>query len=134
GVGGVEQVGPGGQDVGRLAVAELGGRLGVEDVVDPRRAAADLRVRDLDEAHPGDAAQEVARRAHDLLGVPQVAGGVIGDYDLPGGVGPGRGGPHRVPRGDRPEVDEDLGEVAHLLAEGSRPVGVVGVVGEEVDV
>ena len=45
GVGGHQQLGPGAQDVGGLAVAELAGSLRVEDVVDTGRAAAQRRPR-----------------------------------------------------------------------------------------
>ena len=78
-VGGDQQLGAGGQHVRGLAVAELGRRLRVEQVVDAGRAAAELRLGDLPQLQPGDAAQQLARLGPDALGVGQVAGVVVGD-------------------------------------------------------
>src|SRR3546814_2160688 len=65
------------------------------------------------------AAQQVARLGAHPLRVAQVAGVVVGHGHL-----------ERVPGRRRPQLDEELGDVAHLLGEGSRPLGVGGVVGE----
>ena len=54
GVGGDQQVGPGGEHVGGLAVAQLGRRLGLDQVVDAGRAAADLGLGDLAQLQAGD--------------------------------------------------------------------------------
>ena len=53
--------------------------LRLDQVVDARRAAADLRLGDLEKLEPRDAAQQLARLRADALGVGQVAGVVVGD-------------------------------------------------------
>ena len=53
--------GPGGDDVGGLAVAELARGLGVEDVVDAGRAAAQLGLGDLLQLQAGDRLEQPAR-------------------------------------------------------------------------
>ncbi len=47
----------GGQDVRCLAVAELAGGVGLHDVVDPGRSAAEILLGGLGDLEPGDAAE-----------------------------------------------------------------------------
>ena len=104
-VGRDQDVGAGGDDVRRLAVAELAGRLGVEDVVDAGRAAAQLGLGDLAQLQPGDRPR-AARAAG--CGRPGRA---------PGGRRRGRRPSRRAGAGgDRAELAEDLRDVAHLRA------------------
>src|SRR5215213_3262776 len=58
-VGRDQEVGAGGDDVRRFAVAELAGRLRVEDVVDTGRATAELGLGDLAKLHPRDLAEQL---------------------------------------------------------------------------
>ncbi len=104
-----------------LAVTELTGRLGVEDVVDPRRPAAQVALGDLLQHQAGYAAQQLARLAADPLGVAEVAGVVVGDGDVEG-----------VPLGPRADLDEELRDVADLGTERPRPLDPLGFVGEQV--
>ena len=79
-VGGDQQLGAGGERrCAALRSPSSRGRLGVEQVVDAGRAAADLRRRRSPQLQPGDAAQQRARLRADALGVRQVAGVVVGD-------------------------------------------------------
>ncbi len=94
----------------RLALPELLGGLGLEQVVDAGRAAAQLPLGGLDELEAGDRAQQVARlRAH-ALGVGQVAGVVVGDLRL-----------ERVAHDARLVLGQHLGDVADLLRRTPRP-------------
>src|SRR6478609_8901076 len=79
GVGGDEHLGARGHDVRGLAVTQLAGRLGVEDVVDPGRTAAQLSLVDLPQLQPGYAAEQLPRLGPDPLRVRQVAGVVVRD-------------------------------------------------------
>ena len=90
GVRGHQQVRAGGQDVGRLAVAEVAGRRRLQQVVHAGRPAADLRLGDLGQPQPGDGPQQLPRLGPDPLGVLEVAGVVVGDRHR-----------QRVPPGDR---------------------------------
>ena len=62
-----------------LRSAQLGRRLGLDQVVDPGRAAADLPLGRLDQLELGDRAQQLARLLPHALGVGEVAGVVVGD-------------------------------------------------------
>ena len=62
-----------------LRSPELGGGLGLLDVVGAGRAAAQLPLGRLDERDAGDRAQQRARRLRDALRVGEVAGVVVGD-------------------------------------------------------
>ena len=95
-----------------LARAELGGGLGLHQVVDPSRAAAGAAVGDVDQRDAGDAAQQGARLGRDSLGVAEVARVVVGDRQLQ--LGPWR---------DRPEFGQELAEVANPAAERRSPLG-----------
>src|SRR5205823_13535795 len=72
----------GGEQVARLALAQRGGRLGLDQVVDARRAAAQLPLGGLEQLEPGDGAQQRARLLAHALGVREVAGVVVGDLEL----------------------------------------------------
>lgn len=63
-------------------VTELARRPGVQDVVDHRRAAAQLGLGDLPQVPPGDAAQQLAGLGAHTLRVGQMAGVVVRDGDL----------------------------------------------------
>ena len=67
-----------GHDVRDLAAAELLRRLGVHQVVDTRRAAADVGLRDVDDLQRRDLGQRGAGLRDDALGVREVAGVVVG--------------------------------------------------------
>ncbi len=74
GVGGGDRLGAGVKDVAGLAPPELGGRLGLEQVVEPGRSAADLPLdRNLDQLQTGDRCSNVRGSAADPLSVGQVA-------------------------------------------------------------
>jgi hypothetical protein len=70
-------MGAGFQDVEGLALAEPRCRLRLDQVVDARRAAADLGLSDLAQRKPWDRPQYFARRGADPLPVSEVAGVVI---------------------------------------------------------
>jgi hypothetical protein len=78
GVGGDDGAGAGREQALGLAAAELGGRLGLEQVVDAGRAAADLPALGLAELEAGDLAEQVPRLLADRLRVGEVAGVVVG--------------------------------------------------------
>ncbi len=97
---------PGREDVGRLAVAELAGRVGLDDVVDPGGAAAQVLLRRLDYLEPRNPAQRRERRERQALRVPEVAGVLERDRCR-----------QRVPRRPRECLGEQFADVAHLLGE-----------------
>src|SRR5690606_42116959 len=103
----------------RLAAAELAGGFGIDEVVDTGGAAAEVRLGDLRNVQAGDGAQELAGLGSHALSVRQVAGVVVGDRHR-----------QRMARSRGTELDEHLADVADLLGEGARPVGVLRVVGE----
>ena len=107
-----------------LAVAELAGRLGVEDVVDAGRAAADLRLGDLPQLQPGDAVA-AARAAG--RGCPGRARG-----------GRRRGRRRSSRSGCRGATGPSSARISAtsrtLSANASRPLGVRRVVGQQVGV
>src|SRR4051794_31759086 len=73
GVGGGHDLCAGAEQGARLAAPEVGGGVRLHEVVDARRAAADLPLRRLHELEAGDHAQEVARLGADALRVGEVA-------------------------------------------------------------
>lgn len=80
GVGGDDGLRLGGEEVADLAVAELLGGFGLEQVVDTGGAAAEPGFGDLGDFELGDSGEELAGLLMDSLGVPEVAGIVIGDF------------------------------------------------------
>ena len=78
GVGGHQEVGAGGEDRVGLAVAERPGGVGVEQVVDTGRAAAQLGVCDLAQLDAGDGREQLTGLGADALRVGEVAGVVVG--------------------------------------------------------
>src|SRR5665647_3793235 len=79
GVGRDEHLGLGLQDIRRLAVTELACGDRVQDVVDSRGTAAEVRVGDLAQLKTGYAGKQLSRLGADALGVPEVTGIVVGD-------------------------------------------------------
>ena len=79
GVAGHDGGGAGGGEVGHLAAAELGGRLGFEQVVEAGRPAADLPLRRLDDGERRGYRPAPTGLVPYRLGVGQVAGVVVGD-------------------------------------------------------
>jgi len=72
GIGGGDGVGAGVEQVARLALAELGGGLGVQDVPDAGRAAAQLPLGRLAQLESRDLAQQLPRLGADALRVRQM--------------------------------------------------------------
>ncbi len=72
----------GGEDVLRLAVAELARRVRLREVVDARRAAADRLLGRLGTLEAGDRVQQLARLDADPLRVREVARVLEGDAQL----------------------------------------------------
>ena len=62
------------QDTCGFPIAEVGSGLGLDDVVDPGAAAADLLLRRLDELESRDRAQELTRLGADSLCVREMTG------------------------------------------------------------
>src|SRR6185503_15404881 len=67
-----------GRDVAGLAIAKLLRGIGLDQVVDPCAAAADLLFRKRHELEPWDRSQQIARRLADALRVREMTGVVIG--------------------------------------------------------
>src|SRR5215470_4997862 len=120
GIGGDHRLGPGGPDVADLAPEQARGHLGLREVVDAGRAAAPVGLGELDEAELRDLAQQLSRRALDLLAVHDVARVVIGH---------GQG--HRTQRSAQGRGHEELGDVLDRGREAPRPFGIGGVIGEQ---
>src|SRR5215216_4183861 len=78
-VGRGDRRGAGGAQVRDLAAAELRGRLGLGQVVDAGRSAADLPPLGVDDLEAGDALQQIARLGAYVLRVREVARVVVGD-------------------------------------------------------
>src|SRR3954447_6131670 len=119
GIGGRHRLGAGVEQVLGLALAELLGGLGLHEVVDPGRAAADLPVPRLHQLELGDRAQELTRLLAHALGVGQVAGVVVGHLHR-----------HRRTLGARLDLAEQLVRVANLAREGLRPLGPVRILAQ----
>ncbi len=73
GVGARVRIWLGGEDVRRLALAELARRFRLREVVDPRRAAADRLLRGFQALEAGDRVEQIARLDADALRVGQMA-------------------------------------------------------------
>src|SRR5215210_4642184 len=91
------------EQVARLALPELGGGLGLYQVVDAGRAAADLPLGGLDQLELGDSAQQLAGLRANPLRVRQVAGVVVGELHR-----------QRPALGARACLGKQLGDVLHL--------------------
>src|SRR4051794_25605351 len=121
--GGDDDVRPGGLDVVGLAAPELARGLRGDHVVDARRAAAQLGLGQVEELDARDRAQHRARLRPHLLGVPEVAGVVIG-----------HAGAHRVAGGSGLALGQHLVHVTNPRAERLRPFRPLRVVVEQVAV
>ena len=106
-----------------LRAPSFGGGLGLDEVVDAGRAAAELPLRGLLELQPRDGVEQRARLGAHLLRVGEVAGVVVGDAHR-----------QRVARRLRLELREQLAHVADLRGERLRAVRPRRVVGEQVRV
>ena len=123
GVGRHHDVRAGGEHGARLALAELAGRLGVQQVVGTGAAAADLGLDQLAQLDAGDAAQQPARLVAHALGVREVARVLVGDRHR-----------QRVPLRDRAQLVEQLGDVARLRGQRGRALGPARLVAQLVAV
>src|SRR5207248_10161426 len=110
-------VGPGRETVLNLATPELPGRLGLDEVEDPRRATAQRGVRDLQNLELRNGSQQAAGLCADVLRMLQVAGVVIG---RPQG--------QRMALCPRLELRQELRDVPALAGEGHRPLRVPRVI------
>lgn len=80
GIGGRDRLGARPEEVAGLASAQIRRRIGLEEVVQARRAAAHIPLdRHLHELQLGDPAQELSRLRPNPLGVSQMAGVVVRD-------------------------------------------------------
>src|SRR5215472_15958576 len=102
-----------------LAVAELVGGLGVEQVVDASGTAAEVGFGDLFDFELGDLREEFARLLPATLRVTKVAGVVIGDAEFDGRA-----------RSDGLDGRENLADVLALCGECGGACGPRGVVAE----
>jgi hypothetical protein len=82
GIGADVEIGARGEHVSRLAVTERPRRVGLDEVVDPGAAAAQLLLGGLDELEARDRAQQRAGLLAHALGVTEVAGLLEGDAPL----------------------------------------------------
>src|SRR5437867_4057479 len=90
-----------GEDVQDLPCTDLVGAFRLDQVVDPGAAAALIAVGYLHELKLRDTAKELPRSRTNPLGMREVTGVVIGDARL-----------HRMPRGQRWQPGEKLGDVS----------------------
>ena len=100
GVGGDDGLGVGREQVADLAVGELIGGFGVEQVVDAGGAAAEAGLFDLGDLEAGDGGKEIAGLLEDVLRVAEVAGVVVCDAEgegMAGVCGGARRGSRRCP-------------------------------------
>jgi len=81
-IAGRDSLGPRGEQVVGLAFAELPGRVGLEQVVDPRGATADLPLLGLDQLYPRNGGQKFAGLGPYTLGMGEVTRIVIGELNL----------------------------------------------------
>src|SRR5712691_12433395 len=103
GVRGGDEVRLRGVDEAGLAVAELPGRIGLDEIEDAGAAAADVLLGEWQQLDAGDRSQEIPRLLPDALGVRQMAGVVIRHAQG-----------ERMPRSSRlAELRHDLGDVAN---------------------
>src|SRR5438034_2562114 len=101
GIRGGDEVRLRGVDETGLAVAELPGRIGFDEIEDAGAAAADVLLGEWQELDAGDRSQEIPRLLPDALGVRQMAGVVIRHPQC-----------ERMPRrSGRAELRPDLGDV-----------------------
>src|SRR5437764_1284922 len=112
-----------GEQVVHLPPPELGGGLGVQQVVDTRGPAANLPLRGLDHLELRDLAEQLARLGAHRLGVRQVTGVVVGDLDG-----------DRMATRARAGVGQQFRDVADLLRERLGSVRPLRVVAQEVRV
>ena len=70
------------RDPVELPLEELPGDLGLHEVVDAGRSAAEVRLGKLDQPEPRDRAQDRARRLPDALAVGEMAGLVVGHREV----------------------------------------------------
>src|SRR5208337_443065 len=102
-IAGGDDRGTGGFDVIHLPPAQALGHLGLGQVVRTRGAAAKLAFLEWYELEAGDHRQKLPGLAANLLRMAEVASVVIGHFQR-----------HRVLGRDRPEGDEELGDVLDL--------------------
>ena len=110
----------GGEHVACLSLAELARRIGLDDVVDPGRSAAEVLLGGLDDLERGDARERRARCERQALRVTEVAG--VLERDAEG---------ERMPRRARLRRLEQLAHVANAGRERRRPVGPGRIVSEQ---
>src|SRR4029453_8790067 len=77
-IGGRDRIRPDACDIAQLAIAELRGELGLEQIVGPGRAATEMPLGDVDDVEAG-LVEQVKRQRIELLPMLERAGGVIGD-------------------------------------------------------
>src|SRR5271157_1211970 len=116
-VAGGDDRGAGGFDVIHLPPAQALRHLGLGQVVRSRCTAAELAFLQWYELEPGDHRQKLPGLAANLLRMAEVASVVIGHFQR-----------HRVFGRDRPERDEELGDVLDL---GAEPGGLIVLGGGE---
>ena len=115
-VAGRDDLRAGGGDPVELSGEELSRDLGLQQVVDPGGAAAEVGLGELDQPETGDRAEESPRRLPHALAVRQVTGLVVRHREV-----------ERPPR-PREVLGQELGDVAHPRGQGER----LGVVAQEV--
>src|SRR5579864_3995884 len=101
-----------------LPLTQLGGGPGLDEVVDPGAAAADLGFGNRDQFEAGNALQERTRLLTDALGMSQVTGVVIDDPTRQRMAG----------RTRLTEFHDQLGHVTNASAEQAGPPGPDGIV------
>jgi hypothetical protein len=106
----------------RLACAQLPREVGLEDIVGPRRATAEMSLRDIADRE-SRAVKQRPRLARDLLNVPHRAWVVIGEPVF-----------RHLDRFQEPDLDDPLGHVAGDSGDPSGNVAVVRVVGEQMSI
>ncbi len=72
------------ENILHFPIAQLCRRLRLEQIVDTRRSAANIRFRDFAHGHTGDRLQQTSRLRADTLRMLQMAGVVIGGLELDG--------------------------------------------------
>src|SRR5438105_3680534 len=77
-IAGCDQIGVGGRYVGQLAIPQRGSELRLQDVVGPRRAAAEMPFRHVQRLEPGRRKEPLWPRVYPLS-VLHRAGGMVGD-------------------------------------------------------
>ncbi len=123
GIGGDDGSGLGREQVFYLAVAQLVGRLRMEQVVDAGGAAAERGLFDLRDFESGNRSQQPPRLSVDGLRVAQVASVVVGHSHG-----------QRVARGTCGQFAQNLGDVFAFGAEGGGARGPCGIVAQQMAV